>query len=254
MKDSQIQDLADRFCSILMAHASHGIATSSLEEMGEITLRDGLIVAAAAAGASQKQAWIFKREELPAGWSDSAVDLTIYRRGNNEESKTVGAVELKWWRQTDSANASNRRRDLTKDFIRAASNYKNVESFSFVALLSTEVSCSATTSTTAGDKDVMALVTGPGTQKWNLGQLADSPGIRSAVQALGFRLPIPTAFHTKLLATFDLHLASGRTASARIWSVIKPQRTTYLAEAELESKFGVKKRKKKETSSEDKDN
>lgn len=52
-------------CGILISHAAHGLATSSLEGMGEITLRDSLIVAAAAAGAQAKQAWILQREVLP---------------------------------------------------------------------------------------------------------------------------------------------------------------------------------------------
>jgi len=75
LTNAQVQELADRICAILIAHASHGLATSSLEGMGEITLRDSLIVAAAAAGAQIKQAWVLEREVLPAGWTDSAVDL-----------------------------------------------------------------------------------------------------------------------------------------------------------------------------------
>ncbi|GKW10821.1 hypothetical protein PEC301899_11030 [Pectobacterium carotovorum subsp. carotovorum] len=251
LTESQIQEIADRFASILIAHASHGIATSSLKEMGEITLRDGLIVAAAAAGSSQKQAWIFGREKLPDGWTDSAVDLTIYRirksvgsnvennEADNEEYNTVGAVELKWWRQTDRSNASNRRRDLVKDFIRAAANYQNTESFSFVALLSTEVSWNATINTTAADKDVMPFILNQGTQKWNIRKLAKITCIKSAVRALGHRVPIPTAFHTKLLSTIDLNLASGRTASARVWRVIKPQRTTIMDMNELQNQFAI---------------
>lgn len=240
MTDSQIQELADRFCSILMAHASHGLATSALDEMGEITLRDGLIVAAAAAGASQKQSWILKRENLPHDWRDAAVDLTIFRKGNADETRTVGTVELKWWRRSDKGNASNRRRDLVKDFIRAAANYKNVEEFSFVALLSTEVSWAATTSTAGGDRSAMALVTPSGTQKWRLRYLLACPSLTAAVKALGHRVPIPSGFHTKLLAQLDLHLASGRTASARVWSVVKPQRTVFLSDDELERQYGVK--------------
>lgn len=78
MTPAEIQDLADRISSILISHAAHGLATSSLAGTGEITLRDSLIVAAAATGAKIKQAWVLKREVLPAGWSDSAVDLIVY--------------------------------------------------------------------------------------------------------------------------------------------------------------------------------
>ncbi|WP_323162244.1 hypothetical protein, partial [Pseudomonas fluorescens] len=86
--------------------------------------------------------------------------------GNSVEYHTVGAVELKWWRQTDKGNSSNRRRDLIKDFIRAAANYQNTESFSFVALLSTEVSWDVTLSNTKVDKDITPLLKKEGTQKW----------------------------------------------------------------------------------------
>lgn len=242
MKHAEIQELADRFCSILMSHACHGLATSSLDGMGEITFRDGLVVAAAASGAKLKQAWIFEREHLPDGWSDAAVDLTIFRSSAVDTYKVVGAVELKWWRQEDSGNASNRRRDLVKDFIRAASNYKNVEDFSFVALLSTEVSWDKTTSTDGSDKDAMTLLTADGTQKWNLKDLDKCASVKSSVRSLGHRVPVPSAFHTKLLAAHDLSFVSGRTASARVWSVVKPQKTVFLSEKELEKRFGIKAR------------
>ncbi|WP_421718339.1 hypothetical protein [Algiphilus sp.] len=233
LTQSQTQDVAERICSILASHAAHGLATSSLEGMGEITLRDSLVVAAAAAGSEQKQAWVLTREVLPNGWTDSAVDLTVYRRGNSNALREVGAVELKWWRQDDKGNASNRRRDLVKDFIRAGALYQNMESFSFVALLSTEVSWEATTSTRKGDQPAMALVSGDDSQKWKIEELKDCPAVKGAVKSLNRRVPIPNIFHTKVLATLDLHLASGRTAFARVWAVNKPQRTKFLSNSEV---------------------
>ncbi len=230
---TQIQDVAERICSILVSHAAHGLATSSLDGMGEITLRDAMIVAAAAAGAEQKQAWLLEREVLPQGWSDSAVDLTIYRHGNNAARREVGAVELKWWRQEGKGNASNRRRDLVKDFMRAGSLYPNMESFSFVALLATEVSWGATTGTRQGDSDAMNLVSGEDSQKWKIEELKDCPAVKGALNSLNGRVPIPNIFHTKVLATLDLHLASGRTAFARVWSVVKPQKTKFLTGSDV---------------------
>lgn len=232
---AQIQDIAERICSILASHAAHGLATSSLDGMGEITLRDSLVVASAAAGSEQKQAWVLVREVLPTGWADSAVDLTIYRRGNNDALREVGAIELKWWRQEDKGNASNRRRDLVKDFIRAGALYPNMESFSFVALLSTEVSWAATTSTHQGDRPAMALVSGGDSQKWKIEDLKDCPAVKGALNSLNGRVPIPNIFHTKVLATLDLHLASGRTAFARVWSVNKPQRTRFLSRSDVKA-------------------
>lgn len=232
--NAQVQELADRICAILISHASHGLATSSLEGMGEITLRDSLIVAAAA-GAKIKQAWVLEREVLPAGWVDSAVDLVIYRSGHQNTLKEVGGIELKWWRQTDKENASNRRRDLVKDFMRAASLYPDVDDFTFVALLSTEVSWKSTTTTKGSDAVAMALLTATSSQIWNLNKLAASPAVKGAVRYLDGKVPIPNIFHSKLLSTLELHLASGRSAFAKVWLVKKPQNTHYCTSAEVES-------------------
>lgn len=233
LTNAQVQELADRICAILIAHASHGLATSSLEGMGEITLRDSLIVAAAAAGAQIKQAWVLEREVLPAGWTDSAVDLVIYRSGHQNTLKEVGGIELKWWRQTDKGNASNRRRDLVKDFMRAASLYPAVDDFTFVALLSTEVSWTSTTATRGTDAAAMALLTATSSQTWNLSTLATSPAVKGAIRYLNGKVPIPNIFHSKLLSTLELHFASGRSAFAKVWLVKKPQNTHYFTAAEV---------------------
>lgn len=233
MTQAKIQELADRIASILISHAAHGLATSTLDGMGEITLRDSLIVAAAAAGAKTKQAWIFKREVLPEGWTDSAVDLVLYRKGNNDAQEKVGGVELKWWRQDDKKNASNRRRDLIKDFIRAASLYTIVDDFAFVALLSTEVSWTSTTTTTGADEDVMKIISSKGSQKWNIKNLIQSTAVKQSVRKLDKRVPIPNIFHTRLLSDLSLKFASGSSAFARIWEVKKPQKTKILNAEEI---------------------
>lgn len=233
MTPTQIQELADRTCSILISHAAHGLATSSIEGMGEITLRDSLVVAAAATGAQTKQAWVLEREVLPVGWTKSAVDLVIYRAGNQSAQRAVGGVELKWWRQQDKSNASNRRRDLVKDFIRAAALYPQVDDFAFVALLSTEVSWSSTTTTTAADALAMNLLTATGSSKWNINDLRDSPAVKGAVRSLQNKVPVPNIFRSKLLSTLELHFASGRSAFARVWALSKPQKTHFLDPSEL---------------------
>jgi hypothetical protein len=201
--------------------------------MGEITLRDSLIVAAAATGAQIKQAWLLEREVLPAGWSDSAVDLIVYRQGNQGAMKEVGGVELKWWRQEDKSNASNRRRDLIKDFIRAASLYPVMDDFAFVAILSTEVSWIKTTGTAAKDKIVMDLLDAKDSKTWNLKKLANCPGVKGAVKSLNGKLPIPNIFHSKILSNLELHLASGRSAFARVWAIKKPQKSRFLTPLEI---------------------
>lgn len=233
LTDPNIRDLAGRISSILMSHAAHGLATSALDGMGEITLRDGLVVAAASAGSSLKQAWILEREVVPTGWSDAPVDLFIRRKVNQNATRDVGGVELKWWRRGDKGNAGNRRRDLVRDFIRAAALYQNMESFAFVALLATEASWQSTTQTEAGDQAAMALLTGEETQKWNLANLKGSPAIKGAIRSLGSRVPITNIFHTKLISSLDLRLSSGRIASARVWNVVKPQRSRIMSVEEI---------------------
>lgn len=233
LTDANIRDLADRISSILMSHAAHGLATSSLVGMGEITLRDGLVVAAASSGSSLKQAWLLEREVVPNGWTDAPVDLLITRKGNQGAIKDVGGVELKWWRRADKSNGTNRRRDLVRDFIRAAALYQQMESFAFVALLSTEVSWDSTTQTDKGDRPAMDLLCNEDTQKWNLIKLKKCPAIKGAIRSLGNRVPITNIFHTKLISSHALGLSSGRVASAMVWSVIKPQRSKIMTAAEI---------------------
>lgn len=233
LTNANIIDFADRVSSILMSHAAHGLATSGLNGMGEITLRDSLVVAAASSGSSLKQAWILGREVVPSGWSDAPVDLFIRRKGNQGAISDVGGVELKWWRRGDKSNATNRRRDLVRDFIRAAALYQQMESFALVALLSTEVSWVRTTQTDKGDQPAMALLSAEDAQKWNLISLKKSPAIKCAIRSLGNRVPITNIFHTKLISSLDLHLSSGRVASARVWSVVKPQRSKIMTVAEI---------------------
>ncbi len=203
--------------------------------MGEITLRDGMIVAAAAHGAAEKRAWLIKREILPENWSDGAVDMMLYRHGNAGSTHLVGGVELKWWRQQDQGNASNRRRDLVKDFIRAGSLYQQVGDFSFVALLSTAGSWSTTASTTATDQDVMKRLAATGSQKWNLEDDASSAAIRAAMKSLRGRVPVPNIIHTELLAGRSLRDEAAELAFSRVWAVRKPQRTRILSAEEIDT-------------------
>jgi hypothetical protein len=126
--------------------------------MGEITLRDGLIVAAASIAAELRQGWLLEREVQPEGWHDSDVDLLISRKGNAGVIHTLVGVELKWWRREDAGNAANRRKDLIKDFFRAAALYSTVEEIAFVALVSTAFSWKATASTKGSDEVAMGIV------------------------------------------------------------------------------------------------
>jgi hypothetical protein len=234
MKQNQVRALADGMACMLLSHAAHGVATRSLTGMGEITLRDGLIVAAAAAGARLSQAWIIDREILPEGWLDAAVDVMIHRKGNHGNLRLVGGIELKWWRRMDAANAANRRRDLIKDFVRAAALYPMVEDFSFVALLSTAVSWSSTVKTSGTDGPAMKKLRSHGSQHWNLKGLRECSAVKGTIRALNERVPIPNIFHTELMSNIMLAKPQNKVAAfARVWAVRKPQNTRTLNDGEI---------------------
>jgi hypothetical protein len=233
MKDSMITELGDAIASVLVSHAAHGLGTSSLDGTGEISLRDGLIVAAAAVAAKARQAWILAREQVPEGWTDAPVDLMIHRVGNNSTIALVGGVELKWWRKADAANAANRRRDLLRDFIRAATLYQQAESFAFVTLLSTSDAWNATANTQGKDKDAMAKLSSPGSQSWNLEKMATSKGLRAAMRSLDGHVRVSKIFHTELLATREISNEIGPLAFAKVWKVKKPQSSVFLTSADL---------------------
>jgi hypothetical protein len=227
--DAQIKALAEGMGNMLLSHAAHGLATSSLSGMGEITLRDALVVAAAAAGSRMRQAWIIDREVVPDDWDDAPVDLLISREGNNGHVSLVGGTELKWWRRADAGNSANRRRDLIKDLFRAAALYPAVSSFSFVALLTTPDSWAATTDTTGSDQDAMRLLKRGGSQSWNSSTLAASAAMKGALRQLKGRVPLCSVFHTELLCSARLSLSKERVATAKVWRVKKPQRSVFMS-------------------------
>lgn len=234
MNSQQEKEFARRIATMLLSHAAHGLATSALAQTGEITLRDGLVVAAAAEAAGIRQSWIINREVVPAGWADAPVDLLVQKNGNNNTIITLGGVELKWWRKTDAANSANRRRDLIRDFIRAGSLYQQVNDFSFVALLSTEGSWAATTTTKGTDKGVMSMLSASAIQKWNLKKMIASKAVEGAMRSLRGKVPMPNVFHTELLCTRSIYDSTTQLAFARVWKVKKPQNTIFLNDATLE--------------------
>ena len=244
MTDAEVADFAHALGHMLLSHAAHGLATSSLQGMGEITLRDALVVAAAATGARQRQAWIIEREIVPDGWNDAPVDLIVYKTGNANAVRLLGGAELKWWRRADAGNVANRRRDLLKDFFRAAALYNQASAFSFVTLLTTPEAWSATTDTNGSDRDAMRLLRRRGSQRWNTSGLATSAAVRGAIRALRTKVPVCNAFHTNLLCSARLTVARESTISSKawtqvpravvkVWLVKKPQNTNFMTDERL---------------------
>jgi hypothetical protein len=219
---------------VLISHAAHGSATSSLDGTGEITLRDGLVVAAAAVGSHVREAWVLEREIVPQGWIDAPVDLMISRK-TGQTLRLVAGVELKWWRRADPGNAANRRRDLVKDFMRAAALYPSVESASFVVLLCLRRSWFATTRTRGSDHEAMSKVSATGIQKWNMTRMSDSSAVRGALRLLRNRVSICNIFHSELLSTSTLSSSGEVSALAAVWAIKKPQNTRILTTAEVDA-------------------
>lgn len=234
MTPNEIKALSVSIANMLISHAAHGVATGSLVGTGEHTLRDGLVVAAAAEGARMRQAWIIEREIVPPSWEDQSVDLVIRKKGNRDKTHVIGGAELKWWRKIDAANSANRRQDLIRDFIRAAALYPLVQDFSFVALLSTAGSWSATTSTTGSDKHAMTNLSSSGQQNWNLQKMITSKAVEGGMRSLRDKMDMPNVFHTELLTTITLNDEAGQVAFAKVWAVKKPQNTKFLSSKELD--------------------
>lgn len=233
MTEAEIKALAAGIGNILISNAAHGLATSSIQGLGEITLRDSLVVAAAAAGAKARQAWIIDREVVPNGWTDAPVDLMISRVGNGTNVVLMGGTELKWWRRSDAANAGNRRRDLIKDFLRAAALYPIASDFSFVALVATAESWEATTDTGGSDNTAMRQLKRSTSQNWNVTNQISSAALKSAVRLLQGRVPICNIFHTELLYSSRFSINQERVALAKVWRVKKPQNTVFLSDAQI---------------------
>lgn len=236
MHSSQVSALAESIAWMLCSHAAHGMSTDSIKGIGEITLRDALIVATASIGAKQKRAWLLSREVVPSGWTDAAVDLMIYRVSGVAEN-LVGGTELKWWRQADVRNSSNRRTHLVRDFVRAAALYSMSESFAFVALLSIKDSWAVTTDTRGCDRPIIEKVKSTTSELWSLNQLRDCPSVKATVKALNGKVPIASSFRTKLAASCSLSDPTGIMCTARVWEVSKVRNSHWVEDPDEIAKY-----------------
>lgn len=219
--------LAESISHMLISHAAHGYALGSVDKMGEITFRDALVVAAAAVGTKIKQSWIIEREINPDSWSDGpVVDLVIFRE-KNKKQVLFGGTELKFWRQTDTGNASNRRKDLVKDFFRAAALSKECESFAFVSLIATQDSWKNTTNTSGKDEKVVQLLKSPDAQIWRKSQLEHCPSVKTATQEMRDKVPVSSAFSSYLLSTCEVRYEQRIKYISKVWKVRKHENTSF---------------------------
>lgn len=221
------REFAKSIAAMLLSNAAHAVALGDLRAIGEIALSDGMVVAGAAVGATRRNAWIIRREVCPSTWSSGAIDLVVSRVTNRDREIWVNAVELKWWRDARSANASNRRRDLLKDMIRAAAIYPDVEGSALVALLTTRSAWKATVNTSGADKEICSRFTIDGLARWNLSTLGDTPAVKGALSSLTGLPRIPNILHTKLLVTMRIGETSDL-AFARVWGVRKPEKSRWI--------------------------
>lgn len=228
------KDLSEAMASILVSQALHSASTTSLPGLGEITLRDALIVAGAGVGARRSQAWMLEREITPAGWTDAWVDFVVLRK-SRRKVKWVAATELKWLRDDGASNASNYRKMVVQDFIRAADLSRSVEQAAYVAILSTNAAWERVTGTNGGDRGVMELIRRGGRQRWDLRQLTASPSIRDALTKLRGKCPIVSHLHTELTHHVKATGNGSSEVSARVWRVRKPQKSTILTAATIDA-------------------
>ena len=137
----------------------------------------------------------------PTSWKgEERIDLVVQRKSGANEP-WVFATELKWWRQSDGANAANRRMALVVDLLRAACarGFFGVEEEAYVVLISTEASWKKTTTTTGSDSVVCTKLNATGTQSWSLKAIRTAPSLKGAVAQLRSSIEIPSSFHTTLV-------------------------------------------------------
>lgn len=229
-------EMARSLSLMLLSYAAHGLGTETLSGLGEITLRDGLVAAAAAVGARRQAAWIIEREHQPQDWNRGEVDLTVWRK-RSKRMRWFCAAELKWWRKDDSNNASNRRAELMRDFIRAGAVYPRLlqpDKMAFVLLLSTKTSWSTTVARhDAGDAALCRhWKSAYGEQIWDIAVMRTCPAVRAAVRDLhGMGVQMPNIIHSRLAFSVCVRQQRSEPAVVRCWSVWKPQGSTFLNDA-----------------------
>lgn len=239
--------LVDSVSLTLLGTAVHAAGLRSLRGLGEITLRDSLIAGVATEGARRDEAWIFKREVTPAGWTEEAVDLVVMRAVDD----WVSAIELKWWKKQDVYNAGNRRKQGVRDIVRCASvaSTPGVSEECYFVLVTTKNSWQKTTKTTQGDGPVATRLKATKNQSWNLPALAACPAVKGAIKSLlrknkttkvwHRRLPVPRTFNTRLVASYFGNTAKDDRVYVKTFRVRVPDGTAMLSEAEMRTIAGV---------------
>lgn len=249
----EAQHLTDSIALTLLGLGTHAAGLGGLGGMGEITLRDGLVAACAAEGARRRKAWIFSREQTPPGWNDETVDVVVQRVAGGQ-TRWVTAVELKWWRDSTTTNASNRRAGLVRDIIRCASIHfrPGIEERALVVLVATKSSWDATAASQGQDDEVCRRLRSANTEIWPLRRsLHACPAVKSALkrlvrpaknasgtrkaQARTLRLPPPSSLRTRRLGVYTSDLGGADELQVRVWECTKVQNSKGLDLVEVDT-------------------
>ena len=159
---------------------------------------------------------------------DMIADAVIKERTTHNNTRTVAAIEVKWWRDADQSNASNRRKALVRDIIRAASMSNAVESFALVCLVATYESWDKTLNAKSEERNfINSIATSNDVVK-----VDPTRDLKSILKTLlgsnGQRFPIPTSIHVERQSECCISLNGNESVVARIWEVRKPQRSGWL--------------------------
>lgn len=231
-------ELADGVALAMLGKALAAAGAGTLDSLDEALLYEPLVLAAVADSARRKKAMQLLREVKPSAWKDDKrVDLVRVRDSGGAQL-WVTAVECKWWRDTDSQNASNRRRGLFADFLRLASlcDSPGIEGEALLVLLTTKSSWQATTKSTKGDAPfIELLMKGVGEAgSYSMKKLKKCPAVSGTLKKLKKTLVVPSTLSATLVQDLNAPLGGDERVYCKVWRVRKPQKSKILTVGEIE--------------------
>lgn len=222
------EELARKLSYALISKAAEGLSIASLRHLSEATFQDALIFPCMAHGSQQARVWWAETERfLEVEKRDLKVDLTIMERSTHNKTRSVGAVEVKWWRDGSSSgvNPSSRRKNLLVDIVRVGALSSAVNGFAFLCLVTTKESWNTIIDmNNTADAQLIKKVDSATSISIHgeMRRLAEYPLIRQN------NVPIPSSLHVRRLHECSLKLNGTDAVIAKVWEVRKPQRSTWL--------------------------